>query len=149
LRASCGRHGQATIQRTYHKLTQKAQRTRYLRGLPHLSCSITWCVKHLLLITALFERLCDAVCAQVPISLYVSLEIVKWRQARNIESDPDMSFVMPNGEEKYAMARTSNLNEDLGQIEYVFSDKTGTLTRNIMELKKCSIGQPLVTPCCC
>ncbi len=34
-----------------------------------------------------------------------------------------------------AIARTSNLNEELGQIEYVFSDKTGTLTCNKMKLK--------------
>lgn len=40
----------------------------------------------------------------------------------------------------YALARTSNLNEELGQIKYVFSDKTGTLTMNVMEYKKCSIG---------
>lgn len=39
-----------------------------------------------------------------------------------------------------AIARTSNLNEELGQIEYVFSDKTGTLTCNKMEFKRCSIG---------
>ena len=39
-----------------------------------------------------------------------------------------------------ADARTSNLNEELGQISYIFTDKTGTLTENIMEFKKCSIG---------
>lgn len=40
----------------------------------------------------------------------------------------------------YAIARTSNLNEELGQIQYVFSDKTGTLTCNKMEFKRCSIA---------
>ena len=39
-----------------------------------------------------------------------------------------------------ATARTSNLNEELGQIKYIFSDKTGTLTRNQMEFKRCSIA---------
>lgn len=40
-----------------------------------------------------------------------------------------------------AMARTSNLNEELGMVKYIFTDKTGTLTRNIMEFKKCSIAR--------
>ena len=37
-------------------------------------------------------------------------------------------------------AQSSALNEELGQIEYVFSDKTGTLTRNVMEFKKFVAG---------
>ena len=42
--------------------------------------------------------------------------------------------------DSFALARTSNLNEELGQIEYVFSDKTGTLTMNVMEYRKCSVA---------
>ena len=40
---------------------------------------------------------------------------------------------------EYAKARNSNLNEDLGKVEYVFSDKTGTLTSNEMQLREVAI----------
>jgi len=77
----------------------------------------------------------------IPISLQVTLEIVKFVQALYINWDDAMHYVDPEmGIDTFALARTSNLNEELGQIKYVFSDKTGTLTRNVMEYKKCSVA---------
>jgi phospholipid-transporting ATPase len=38
---------------------------------------------------------------------------------------------------QYGLCRNSDLIEELGQVEFVFSDKTGTLTQNKMEFKKC------------
>jgi len=45
-----------------------------------------------------------------------------------------------------AAARTSNLNEELGQIKFIFTDKTGTLTCNIMVFKKCSVAGQVYGP---
>ncbi|KAL5759658.1 hypothetical protein ACOSQ2_018496 [Xanthoceras sorbifolium] len=74
----------------------------------------------------------------IPISLYVSIETIKFFQSTQyINKDLRMYHVESNTP---ALARTSNLNEELGQVEYIFSDKTGTLTRNLMEFFKCSIG---------
>ncbi|XP_056417758.1 phospholipid-transporting ATPase IB isoform X2 [Hyla sarda] len=73
----------------------------------------------------------------IPISLLVTLEVVKFIQALFINWDRDMYYA---DTDTPAMARTSNLNEELGQVKYLFSDKTGTLTCNVMNFKKCSIG---------
>ncbi|KAL4790404.1 hypothetical protein BDV19DRAFT_372322 [Aspergillus venezuelensis] len=73
----------------------------------------------------------------VPISLFVTIEIVKYSQAFLINSDLDIYYDVTDTP---ATCRTSSLVEELGQIEYIFSDKTGTLTCNMMEFKECTIG---------
>lgn len=73
----------------------------------------------------------------VPISLFVTIDLVKYYQAFLINNDLDIYF--PDTDTP-TVCRTSSLVEELGQIEYIFSDKTGTLTCNIMEFKECSIG---------
>ncbi|KAJ0683293.1 putative P-type phospholipid transporter [Helianthus annuus] len=73
----------------------------------------------------------------IPISLYVSIEIVKVLQTIFINKDVHM---YDEESDKPAHARTSNLTEELGQIDTILSDKTGTLTCNSMEFIKCSVA---------
>lgn len=73
----------------------------------------------------------------VPISLYISIEFVRTCQAIFIYFDKDMWYEKTD---QPTLARSWNLADDLGQIEYVFSDKTGTLTQNAMVFRQCSIG---------
>ncbi|XP_072040968.1 probable phospholipid-transporting ATPase IA isoform X3 [Amphiura filiformis] len=73
----------------------------------------------------------------IPISLPVTLELVKFGQALFISADRDMYHAQTDTP---AAARTSNLNDELGQVKYIFSDKTGTLTENIMDFKRCTIA---------
>ncbi|XP_020226231.1 putative phospholipid-transporting ATPase 9 isoform X1 [Cajanus cajan] len=73
----------------------------------------------------------------IPISLYFSIEIVKVLQSIFINRDIHMYY---EEADKPARARTSNLNEELGQVDTILSDKTGTLTCNSMEFIKCSVA---------
>lgn len=73
----------------------------------------------------------------VPISLVITLEFVRTIQALTIFRDIDMYYEPLNCP---AEPKSWNLSDDLGQIEYIFSDKTGTLTQNVMEFQRCSIS---------
>jgi magnesium-transporting ATPase (P-type) len=74
----------------------------------------------------------------IPISLFVSNEIVKfWQTFIFINKDKEM---IDEETKESARARNSNVVEDLAKINYVFSDKTGTLTSNEMRLRCIGIG---------
>ncbi|KAI9206974.1 uncharacterized protein BJ171DRAFT_456836 [Polychytrium aggregatum] len=73
----------------------------------------------------------------IPLSLIVTMEFVKFSLGTLINSDMDLYH---EETDTAATARTSSLVEELGQIDYIFSDKTGTLTCNVMEYRMCSIG---------
>ncbi len=73
----------------------------------------------------------------IPISLYVANQVVKMFQGSFIQYD---DLIYDYDLDKPSQARTSDLIEELGQIDFIFSDKTGTLTQNLMEFRKCCIN---------
>uniref|UniRef100_A0A3B3BXC1 Phospholipid-transporting ATPase n=1 Tax=Oryzias melastigma TaxID=30732 RepID=A0A3B3BXC1_ORYME len=72
----------------------------------------------------------------IPISLYVTVEMQKFLGSFFIGWDLDLYH---EESDQKAQVNTSDLNEELGQVEYVFTDKTGTLTENEMHFRECSI----------
>ena len=73
----------------------------------------------------------------VPISLLMTLEMVKYLQGTFISWDYNMYDLVNHQKPK---VQTSTLNEELGQVKFIFTDKTGTLTKNYMEYKAMSIN---------
>ena len=73
----------------------------------------------------------------IPVSLYVSMTLIRFFQSYFMNNDLDMYYEKTDTP---ALVRTMTLNEELGQISHVFSDKTGTLTCNIMDFRKASIN---------
>eukprot|EP00906_Rhabdomonas_costata_P004866 RCo007274 len=70
----------------------------------------------------------------MPISLFVSMELCKSFQAKFMELDVEMAT-----DKKSMKVKTSNLNEELSQVRYIFTDKTGTLTENEMRFHSCAV----------
>jgi len=87
-----------------------------------------------ILFTFLMSVIVDQV--MIPISLYISMELVRVGQAYFMIKDSRLYDEATNSR---FQCRALNINEDLGQIKYVFSDKTGTLTENKMEFQCASI----------
>ena len=72
----------------------------------------------------------------IPLSIMISLIVLKSVQASYIERDPNLKDSYPDGKMKVL---STNIQEDLGCLKYVFTDKTGTLTKNEMEISSLSI----------
>ncbi|UMM22668.1 hypothetical protein L5515_003775 [Caenorhabditis briggsae] len=73
----------------------------------------------------------------IPISLYVSIEFIKIFQVWFMSQDRNMYY---DKVDKRLQCRALNITEELGQIQYVMSDKTGTLTENQMVFRRCSVN---------
>ncbi|NXI42569.1 AT8B3 ATPase, partial [Galbula dea] len=79
----------------------------------------------------------------IPMSMYITFEFIYLVNSCFINWDLEMYYA---AKDIPAKARSTSLNDQLGQIEYIFSDKTGTLTQNVMSFKKCCINGTIYGP---
>uniref|UniRef100_A0A665UWY7 Phospholipid-transporting ATPase n=1 Tax=Echeneis naucrates TaxID=173247 RepID=A0A665UWY7_ECHNA len=79
----------------------------------------------------------------IPVSMYVTVEMQKFLGSYFIMWDDEM---LDEELGERAVVNTSDLNEELGQVEYVFTDKTGTLTENNMEFIECCVDGHVYVP---
>jgi phospholipid-transporting ATPase len=87
---------------------------------------------------AVFAFLSSLISLQImiPISLYISMELVRLGQSYFMINDAGMYHAESDTR---LQCRDLSISEDLGQVQYIFSDKTGTLTENKMELRRLSV----------
>lgn len=99
-------------------------------GEPELRSTVSQFLQDYLAFLVLFNYL-------IPISLYVTIEMHKFLGSLYLEWDQKLYDEATN---QPMIVNTSDLNEELGQVEILFSDKTGTLTKNVMIFQECSIN---------
>ncbi|KAG5676651.1 hypothetical protein PVAND_006470 [Polypedilum vanderplanki] len=85
----------------------------------------------------MFLRLIIILQILIPLALYVTIEVCKLFQVLIIHNS--IELYDPHTDKK-TECRAMNITENLGQIQYVFSDKTGTLTENRMVFRRCTIA---------